>query len=66
VEGQPLWSGELGYGVRPAQKGQSDPTAADIPADTDLSLREMASGALRGVGVDGSRPTRGPRREEEN
>src|SRR5262249_31877080 len=23
VEGQPLWSGELGYGVRPAQKGQS-------------------------------------------
>ena len=53
MEGQPLWSGELGYGVRPAQKGQSDPSAADYAADTDLSLREMTAGALRGVGVDG-------------
>ena len=31
LEGQPLWSAELGYGVRPAQKGQSDPAAADYP-----------------------------------
>src|ERR1700722_907452 len=59
MEGQPLWSGELGYGVRPAQKGQSDPSAADFAADTDLSLREMASRALRGIGVDGTRPVRG-------
>ena len=33
-----------------------------IPADTDLSLREMASGALRGIGVDGTRPERRPGR----
>ena len=59
MEGKPLWSGELGYGVRPAQKGQSDPTAADYSADTDRSLREMISAALRGIGVDGTRPTRG-------
>src|SRR5580704_4217347 len=59
LEGQPLWSAELGYGVRPAQKGQSDPEAADFPADNDLSLREMVSGALRGIGVDGDRPVRG-------
>jgi NADH-quinone oxidoreductase subunit I len=59
VEGQPLWSAELGYGVRPAQKGQSDPSAADLPADNDLSLREMASGALRGIGVEGARPGHG-------
>jgi hypothetical protein len=58
MEGQPLWTGELGFGVRPAQKGQSDPDAADYPADTDLSLREMISPHLRGVGVDGTRPER--------
>jgi NADH-quinone oxidoreductase subunit I len=59
MEGRPLWSGELGYGVRPAQHGQSDPYAADYPAQTDLSLREMISNALRGIGVDGKRPVRG-------
>jgi NADH-quinone oxidoreductase subunit I len=58
-EGQPLWSGELGHGVRPAQQGQSASDAADFPAEFDLSLREMVSGALRGIGVDGSRPSRG-------
>jgi NADH-quinone oxidoreductase subunit I len=58
-EGKPLWSAELGYGVRPAQKGQSDPEGADYPADTDLSLREMIWAALRGVGVRGERPERG-------
>jgi NADH-quinone oxidoreductase subunit I len=56
LEGQALWSAELGYGVRPAQKGQSDPEAADVAADNDLSLREMAGRALRGVGVDANRP----------
>jgi len=59
MEGKPLWSGELGYGLRPAQKGQSDPSSADFPAETDLSLREMIANALRGVGVDGKRPVRG-------
>jgi NADH-quinone oxidoreductase subunit I len=61
MEGQVMWSPELGYGVRPPQKGQSDPTSPDYPADTDLSVREMASGALRGIGVDGTRPSRGRR-----
>ena len=55
LEGQPLWSAELGYGVRAPQMGQSDPDAADYAADTDLSLREMVSGALRGIGVEGDR-----------
>jgi NADH-quinone oxidoreductase subunit I len=59
MEGKPLWSGELGYGVRPAQKGQSDPDSADYPADTDLSLREMVSPALRGIDVDDHRPAPG-------
>jgi NADH-quinone oxidoreductase subunit I len=59
MEGKALWSGELGYGVRPAQPGQSDPSSADYPADTDLSLREMISAALRGVKVNGRRPERG-------
>jgi hypothetical protein len=59
LEGKPLWSGELGYGVRPAQRGQSDPSAADYPADTDLSLRETIWAALKGVNVSGKRPTRG-------
>ena len=40
MEGRPLWSAELGHGVRPAQHGQSDPYAADYPAQTDLSLRD--------------------------
>jgi NADH-quinone oxidoreductase subunit I len=60
MEGKVLWSGELGYGVRPPQPGQSDPTSADIPADTDVSLREMSSAALRGIGVSDARPRRGP------
>ena len=59
LEGQPLWSGELGYGVRPAQKGQSDPESADIPAEHDFSLRELARNALRGAGVKVGRPSRG-------
>ncbi len=51
-EGRPLWSGELGHGVRPAQAGQSDPNAADVPADWDISLRETgAAHELKGVGV---------------
>jgi len=58
MEGRPLWSGELGYGVRPAQLGQSDPEAADVPADADVSLREVAAPALRGVGVRTVRPAR--------
>ncbi len=58
MEGKPLWSGELGFGVRPAQKGQSDPTSADYPADTDVSLRETLSAALRGGGVNDRRPDR--------
>ncbi len=63
LEGQPLWSAELGYGVRPAQKGQSDPAAAEYAADTDLSVREMTASALKGVNVDGARPKR-PREGE--
>ena len=59
MEGKPLWSAELGYGVRPAQKGQSDPDSADYAADTDLSVREMIAPALRGIGVDGRRPEPG-------
>jgi NADH-quinone oxidoreductase subunit I len=62
MEGKPLWSGELGYGVRPAAPGQSDPEAADVPADTDLSLREMAPNALRGIGMSTERPRRGVQR----
>ena len=55
-EGQVLWSGELGYGVRPAQRGQSDPAAADYPADWDISVRETDAGEVRGVGVRSTRP----------
>jgi hypothetical protein len=58
LEGIPLWSEELGYGVRPAQRGQSDPAAADVSADFDFSLRELAGNALKGIGVDDRRPTR--------
>ena len=66
MEGKPLWSAELGYGVRPAQRGQSDPSSADYPADTDVSLREMLSAALRGVNVDDRRPVRGVGRVSSN
>ena len=58
LEGEPLWSGELGYGVRPAQAGQSDPESADYPADTDISVREVERGAMKGVGVSTARPAR--------
>jgi NADH-quinone oxidoreductase subunit I len=57
-EGRVLWSGELGYGVRPAQRGQSDPEAADYPADWDISIRETEAGAVEGVGVSSKRPVR--------
>ncbi len=60
LEGVPLWSGELGYGVRPAQAGQSDPQAADVPADFDTSLREVEAGELKGVGISTVRPVRRP------
>ncbi len=60
LEGVPLWSGELGYGVRPAQAGQSDPEAADVPADFDVSVREVAAAELKGVGVSTVRPVRRP------
>jgi len=59
LEGQVLWSGELGYGVRPPQAGQSDPESDLYPAETDLSLREMIAAALKGVDVDARRPRRG-------
>jgi NADH-quinone oxidoreductase subunit I len=55
-EGQPLWSGELGYGVRPAQAGQSDPAAADTSAPFDHAVRELAGNALRAIGVEGEAP----------
>jgi NADH-quinone oxidoreductase subunit I len=57
-EGKPLWSGELGVGVRPAQAGQSDPEAADVSADWDISLRETAAAELRGVRVKTGRRKR--------
>jgi NADH-quinone oxidoreductase subunit I len=60
MEGRALWSGELGYGVRPAQPGQSDPQSDNVPADTDLSLREMAAPALRAIGVSDVRTVRRP------
>ncbi len=58
MEGKALWSGELGYGTRPAQAGQSDPEAADVSAEADKSLRQLAGNALRGIGVDATPPTR--------
>lgn len=58
MEGKALWSGELGYGVRPAAPGQSDPESPDVSADTDVSLRETAVNALRGIGVPVVRSTR--------
>jgi NADH-quinone oxidoreductase subunit I len=61
-EGRVLWSGELGYGVRPPQLGQSDPDSADYPADWDISIRETGAGAVSGVGVSSERPVRPVRR----
>jgi NADH-quinone oxidoreductase subunit I len=58
AEGRPLWSGELGYGVRPAQRGQSDATAGDFPADWDISVREVAVHEVHGAGVATGRPER--------
>ncbi len=60
LEGVPLWSGELGYGVRPPQAGQSDPQAADVAADFDTSLRDVEAAELKGVGVSTVRPVRRP------
>jgi NADH-quinone oxidoreductase subunit I len=59
-EGRPLWSGELGHGVRPAQSGQSDPEAADVAAEWDISLRETGAAELKGVGVRTGRAHRAP------
>ncbi|MDQ1357355.1 MAG: NADH-quinone oxidoreductase subunit [Acidimicrobiaceae bacterium] len=58
AEGRPLWSGELGHGVRPAQLGQSDPLAADVPADFDISIREVKDAEMRGAGVARGRSVR--------
>ena len=58
LEGVPIWSRELGYGLRAPQAGQSDPQAANVSADFDVSLRETIGPALRGVGVSAVRPTR--------
>jgi NADH-quinone oxidoreductase subunit I len=60
LEGAPLWSDELGYGVRPPQAGQSDLQAPDVPADFDISLREVEAGELAGVGVKTTRAVRRP------
>ncbi|MBV9661397.1 MAG: NADH-quinone oxidoreductase subunit NuoI [Acidimicrobiales bacterium] len=59
LEGRPLWSAELGFGVRAPERGQSDPSSADYPAENDLSLREMVPGQLRAVHVSDRRPERG-------
>ncbi|MCL2395152.1 MAG: NADH-quinone oxidoreductase subunit NuoI, partial [Acidimicrobiaceae bacterium] len=58
MEGKALWSGELGYGVRPAQPGQSDPRSAEVTAETDRSVREINANALGAVGVDTTAPRR--------
>jgi NADH-quinone oxidoreductase subunit I len=50
-EGAVLWSGELGYGVRPPQRGQSDPAAADETAPTDISVWESDAAEIEGAGV---------------
>jgi NADH-quinone oxidoreductase subunit I len=60
LEGTPLWSGELGYGVRPAQKGQSDPQAADVHADFDISVREAGAAEVKGAGGSTVSPVRRP------
>lgn len=56
MEGRELWSGELGHGVRPAQKGQSDPASSTYSIDEDVSIRETNQGSFRGVGVSAKRP----------
>jgi NADH-quinone oxidoreductase subunit I len=58
MEGRPLWSGELGHGVRPAAPGQSDPQSPDVHADNDQSVREVNANALTPVGVDPVAPRR--------
>jgi NADH-quinone oxidoreductase subunit I len=58
AEGRPLWSGELGYGVRAAQRGQSDPSAADVAADNDISLRRVAVHEIHGARVSTEVPQR--------
>jgi NADH-quinone oxidoreductase subunit I len=58
MEGRPLWSGELGYGVRPAAPGQSDPQSPDVHAENDQSVREVNANALTPVGVDAVAPRR--------
>ena len=45
----------------PAQAGQSDPQAADVPADFDTSFREVEAAEVKGVGVSTVRPVRRPR-----
>jgi NADH-quinone oxidoreductase subunit I len=60
LEGTPLWSGELGYGVRPAQAGQSDPQAADVHADFDISVREAGAAEVKGAGGSTVSPVRRP------
>src|SRR4051812_39487214 len=40
-EGRVLWSGDLGFGVRPAEKGQTDEDAR-----ADYQLREVAAGDI--------------------
>jgi NADH-quinone oxidoreductase subunit I len=57
-EGRPLWSGDLGYGVRPPQAGQSDADSADYPADWDISIRETEAGEIRGARGLARRPER--------
>ncbi len=58
LEGVPLWSGELGYGVRPAQAGQSDAASPEYSADFDISMRDAESAELRGAGVSAERNVR--------
>ncbi|MGH9105892.1 MAG: NADH-quinone oxidoreductase subunit NuoI [Acidimicrobiales bacterium] len=60
MEGVPLWSGELGYGVRPPQRGQSDPAGAEEAAAFDISLRQAAAAELKGAGVRSVRPVARP------
>jgi hypothetical protein len=64
MEGKPLWSGELGHGVRPAQAGQSDPAAADVAAPHDHSVRGLAANALRAIGVAAQPIPRDPSRDD--
>jgi NADH-quinone oxidoreductase subunit I len=58
MEGKALWSAELGYGVRPAQPGQSDPDSDEVSAEHDRSVREINAHALGAVGVRTTAPRR--------